>query len=154
MTHPEQAKPRPVLVLVDGSEGSSRAARFGARLAGRAGTGLVVLAPFQRPAVPQPFPVTHAMAIRLREEARRETREAAEQALRAVREQVVDRAAGEFRVVEIERRMADEVMELVSEDRVLALVVPRSGLGSLMPWRLDESDEIVERSPVPVILVA
>lgn len=142
-----------ILALVDGTEESRRSVRYAAQIAGWSGACLVVVAPVQAPVVPRPALVSPKAAERIREEVRGDVRGAGFRELAAVKADPYVEVPGEYRLVEIEHDLAQEVTALLFEGHFLGLVIPRTGISGLRPWRRDATGDIVKQSPVPVTLV-
>jgi hypothetical protein len=80
-------------------------------------------------------------------------REAGVRELESVRADPYMEVPGEYRLVEIEQDLAQEVTALLFEGHFLGLVMPRTGISGLRPWRTGTIADIVKQSPVPVTLV-
>jgi nucleotide-binding universal stress UspA family protein len=144
-----------VIVLIDGSEETLRAALFASGLAARARTRLVVVSP----AFTNPVPIGSGgrlppdVSAAVHEVRREDAYEEADRRLHDIRRRLELTGSVELRIAEVGQSLAESVLVLLERERCLTMVLPRRGPGWLMRLLGDDTDDIVKRSRVPVTLV-
>jgi nucleotide-binding universal stress UspA family protein len=144
-----------VIVLIDGSEETLRAALFASDLASRARTRLVVVSPAFTRRVPIGSGGRLPPDVRtaLHEVCREDAYEEADRRLDDIRHRLELTGSVEFRIAEVGQSLAESLLDLLERERCLTVVLPRRGPGWFMRLLGDDTGDIVKRSPVPVTLV-
>ena len=144
---PASAQSRVFLVVVDETEEHRLAVHYAARRAAHTGGKLALLY------VVEPTEMQHWLAVE--ELARAERREAAEELLRTLCEDIAP-IAGAMPIVYIrEGRRADELLALINEDPSISILVLAAGTGSEGPGPLVShlTGKAAARLRIPITIV-